>query len=56
MLNKSPWCSTLCGSTGACIMCNTTVKDGDLHLAGITMETQTFLDLVCIIYVACGQS
>merc|ERR1719445_267210 len=33
MLNKSPWCSTLCGSTGACIMCNTTVKDGDLHLA-----------------------
>merc|ERR550534_2759097 len=33
MLNKSPWCSALCGSTGACIMCNTTVKDGDLHLA-----------------------
>jgi len=32
MLNKSPWCSRCFGSTAVCIMCNTTVKDGDLHL------------------------
>merc|ERR1719233_2283809 len=33
MLNRSPWCSSLFGSTAVCIMCNTTVKDGNLHLA-----------------------
>merc|ERR1719193_1301887 len=33
MLNRSPWCSSLFGSTAVCIMCNTTVKDVNLHLA-----------------------
>merc|ERR1719499_985569 len=33
MLNKSPWCSSVFGSTAVCCVCNTTVKDGDLHLA-----------------------
>jgi len=33
MLNKTPCCSSLCGSTAVCVACNTTVKDGHLHLA-----------------------
>jgi len=33
MLNKTPCCSSICGSTGVCVACNTTVKDGHLHLA-----------------------
>eukprot|EP00495_Collosphaeridae_sp_1-RS-2012_P000141 TRINITY_DN0_c80_g1_i2.p1 TRINITY_DN0_c80_g1~~TRINITY_DN0_c80_g1_i2.p1 ORF type:complete len:101 (+),score=9.52 TRINITY_DN0_c80_g1_i2:30-332(+) len=33
MLNKTPWCSSLFGSTAVCCACNTTVKDGSLLLA-----------------------